>query len=1608
MLVLRKFLALDDYQQITIPHIFNELKALLYLILFFHCRIGQDGIAVQPPNLANYFFGYRLKDIKMCKLTIMKQHYYSTFVNLSKVFFLSFALFLFSGILMAQSVATWTMNAANKYVPTSVAPNDTAGSFAPDINFGTLFTTANGYRLKQLSWSSTIPTGSTYNLDFPISPRIGYDLTLTGISFLTPLTTGIVTVGASFLMTPFFQIDGKGAWFPLAPAQIVMDTTTSVTISGLNLPFYSTHTYVVRFYVTSTTATKSDYFYIKNVVFSGNNTIASIKPTVSTLFAAKSQTSPKYAGTGIGSYSYSGSQLVDGGYQLPIKCGVCWTANSLIPPDASLSTKTNDGSNGIINSTITGLIAGTTYFVRAYAIAGVDTIYGSVLSFTTDAPSVPILNTLTASNVLSISATCGGVITDSGGVAILQKGICWSTTQGAETATSGNNFTNDGTSSSTFGSIMKLLLPSTTYYVKAYAKNSIGLSYGNEISFTTSVAVPVLSALPSTLSFNPTFLNSESDVLSYTIYASSLAPSSGVITVMAPVGFSISTSPSSNFISYPLALTIPYSNSALKAKIYVKQLTNNYGITYGAILHSGGGLIVPDVDSVNLSSSVIQDPAFITNMGTDFWVGFGMEENMKTATTQFDTVKGTARGAHLSLYIATGNSPATVVVDLPGLPNALTFPRVVTIPANSVTQIGGFPVGDGTFNNATGAPDTRLYYTGISNRGIHVYSSNGVPIACWLYDWATNNSVAGAMVLPTASWKSSYIVQTYGGAGSNTGIPSSYYFVIAKEDNTIVNFKPTAPIIDSVSSPIITKLPGGTIAYQANIYTGYQVKLNKGQVFSAIGLVDATSKISYDLSGTTITSDNSHPIAVFAGNGRTLINAPGLNCVPTAGSDNLIQQMFPLSSWGTKYFTVPTKTMEYNIYRITVQDTNTIVKVDDTVLNKTAPTWNSTGKYYQVEGNKGKKIESSIPVSVAQYILPGTACGAATIGNNGTGDPEMILLSPVQQAINSTTVYTSDFKSGATGGCYINVVIPTSGVSSFRLDSLSNSSQMVDTGASSFNLAQAYMAATFLTRIDSAFRPYPQDTSYSWAKFHVSYPAIHTLSANVGFNAIAYGVANGESWGFNAGSSLKDLTPKESLPSVAITSTDSVINVGTSVTFAASVTNAGLSLGYQWQLNGQYFVGATDSTFTTTNLNNGDTVSCLVINGTNSAISNQIVMKVNVWITGTVKKFGGTIIPSVSVSINGSNAIVTDSLGRYSFNVPQGSNSVIIPSKNNDKTVANGVNGTDISLIQSHILKKVILNSPYKLIAADVNNDGTINGTDIALVKSLILKRITKFNGNRLWAFVDSSYKFPIPTKPFPFYDSISIPSINAYQTGKNFVGIKLGDVNYDWNVAVLGIDSRVTPIELFNDHIAVNNETSEVRIPIKVKNFKHIMGMQYTLNFNKDVMELKSVENNKLGADYNLDFINEGKLPFLWVDAASEARTLSDSSVIFELVFFKKGNLNGEDISLSSDITSVSAFDGNYNAVGIVKTGGGISENLMVINTMTVFPNPAKKTIVIKGNHINTIQVIDNFGKIVKLLSLNDTSNPSIQVNNLTSGVYYLRIITSDGKVSALNFIKE
>lgn len=186
--------------------------------------------------------------------------------------------------------------------------------------------------------------------------------------------------------------------------------------------------------------------------------------------------------------SSGGSVSNDGGASITSR-GVCWSNTTTSP--TITNTKTTDGTGiGTFPSSLTGLLPGTTYYVRAYATNSIGTVYGTARSFTTASATIPSgITTTSISSITQVTASSGGSITDDGGATMMSKGVCWSSTTSMPTIN--DSKTNNGTSIGSFTSSLTGLLPNTTYYVRAYATNSIGSAYGNVRTFTT--LAPTLS-----------------------------------------------------------------------------------------------------------------------------------------------------------------------------------------------------------------------------------------------------------------------------------------------------------------------------------------------------------------------------------------------------------------------------------------------------------------------------------------------------------------------------------------------------------------------------------------------------------------------------------------------------------------------------------------------------------------------------------------------------------------------------------------------------------------------------------------------------------------------------------------------------------------------------------------------------------------------------------------------------------------------------------------------------------------------------------------------------------------------------------------------------------
>lgn len=174
--------------------------------------------------------------------------------------------------------------------------------------------------------------------------------------------------------------------------------------------------------------------------------------------------------------------------------GICWSTESNPTVDNSHISTAN--WNAPYVCTIIGLEPSTNYHVRAFALRGLEYYYGDDMNFTTLGGELPTVTTLEVTNIMKYTATGGGNISSDGGVPILERGICWSVTTNPTIEDAHSNCLDDIYNGGNIGLgsyavEMTGLEQNTKYYVRAYAKNYYGVSYGSQVSFTTLNPPPI-------------------------------------------------------------------------------------------------------------------------------------------------------------------------------------------------------------------------------------------------------------------------------------------------------------------------------------------------------------------------------------------------------------------------------------------------------------------------------------------------------------------------------------------------------------------------------------------------------------------------------------------------------------------------------------------------------------------------------------------------------------------------------------------------------------------------------------------------------------------------------------------------------------------------------------------------------------------------------------------------------------------------------------------------------------------------------------------------------------------------------------------------------------
>ena len=163
-------------------------------------------------------------------------------------------------------------------------------------------------------------------------------------------------------------------------------------------------------------------------------------------------------------------------------------------------------------------------------------------------------------------------------------------------------------------------------------------------------------------------------------------------------------------------------------------------------------------------------------------------------------------------------------------------------------------------------------------------------------------------------------------------------------------------------------------------------------------------------------------------------------------------------------------------------------------------------------------------------------------------------------------------------------------------------------------------------------------------------------------------------------------------------------------------------------------------------------------------------------VSGTITNPAGEALSNVRVDI-GNRSTTTDNQGRFSLDqLPTDLGLTIIPS--NDENAANGVSSLDIILVTRHILGLQSFTDPYQLIAADVNNSGSISAADLVGIQRVVLNLASEFDGQPSWIYVPSDADLSASTIRSGVQTSVSLGASEENVENLNFIGVKIGDLN--------------------------------------------------------------------------------------------------------------------------------------------------------------------------------------------------------------------------------------
>ncbi len=421
---------------------------------------------------------------------------------------------------------------------------------------------------------------------------------------------------------------------------------------------------------------------------------------------------------------------------------------------------------------------------------------------------------------------------------------------------------------------------------------------------------------------------------------------------------------------------------------------------------------------------------------------------------------------------------------------------------------------------------------------------------------------------------------------------------------------------------------------------------------------------------------------------------------------------------------------------------------------------------------------------------------------------------------------------------------------------------------------------------------------------------------------------------------------------------------------------------------------------------------------------------------GRILREDNAPVKGVNVTLNGaaSQSTTTDDQGNYCFtSVPAGTYS-IKPRKTNFP--GNGVEADDLSDLKGHLLQTFTLPTPYRLIAADVDNNKQITATDIARIIPTYKDKSRVFVNVDSWRFVPKSFQFPNASNPFQStFPEIISTTVNKDLSDLDFVGIKMADLNLDNDPQNLkagdppsDLSKHISQRSVPTIDLILPSDTvlpgSILKIPVYCKGFHNVLSFGFSVNWEKDKLKFLKVNqfNSKLGlsnSNFALQNTANGNFGVTWYTFDLNGISLTDNEPIFYIEFEVMATDKEKCSVAFSNLPTPITFADPLESFQVNPIPGTITVDAFAVGaidlwipnaTIQAIPNPVEDLLMIRSSDFDftntSFEIRSIHGKIFELPISKEKSQSSLDASTLTPGTYILTV-RDKSKSANLRFLK-